>query len=359
MGVIHRLPLPTPFPVGSVNAYLLAGEPLTLVDPGPAYGPAWRALVDGLGRLGYKVGDVRRVFVTHHHIDHFGAAAGVTAASGAQVLAHRLAVPWLESLNSEWVRRADFLQAEFVRLGAPPEAARGLEEGLGRLGRFARPVRVTVSLEEGMETVLGGIAWRVLHTPGHSSDCACLYDPSGSRLLAGDYLLPDISSNALLEPPPQPGQPRPRSLIAYLDSLRRGGELGPAWVFPGHGPVFGNCRELIERRFAHYRDRQAEIAGLLARGPMTAYAMCRALFPGLSLEWLFLGLSEVVGQLDLLAASGRLEETVANGVSLYRLRAGAGGAHLTPVAGGAAPDRREHSSPGPPRQGVDPQANQS
>ncbi|MDR7561019.1 MAG: MBL fold metallo-hydrolase, partial [Armatimonadota bacterium] len=32
---LHRIELPTPFPVGPVNAYLLAGEPLTLVDAGP------------------------------------------------------------------------------------------------------------------------------------------------------------------------------------------------------------------------------------------------------------------------------------------------------------------------------------
>jgi hypothetical protein len=31
----HRLPLPTPFPVGPINVYLAEGDPLTLVDTGP------------------------------------------------------------------------------------------------------------------------------------------------------------------------------------------------------------------------------------------------------------------------------------------------------------------------------------
>ena len=32
---MHRIPLPTPFQIGDVNAWLLHGAPLTLVDAGP------------------------------------------------------------------------------------------------------------------------------------------------------------------------------------------------------------------------------------------------------------------------------------------------------------------------------------
>lgn len=34
---VEHFELPTPFPIGSVNAYLLLGDPLTLVDPGMLY----------------------------------------------------------------------------------------------------------------------------------------------------------------------------------------------------------------------------------------------------------------------------------------------------------------------------------
>ena len=37
---IHCLPVPTPFAVGAINAYLIEDEPLTLVDSGPNSGKA-------------------------------------------------------------------------------------------------------------------------------------------------------------------------------------------------------------------------------------------------------------------------------------------------------------------------------
>ena len=32
---VSRIEIPTPFPVGSVNCYLIEGSPLTLIDTGP------------------------------------------------------------------------------------------------------------------------------------------------------------------------------------------------------------------------------------------------------------------------------------------------------------------------------------
>src|SRR5439155_8534928 len=45
---LHRMELPTPFPVGPVNAYLLRGDPLTLVDTGPKTVEAQTALERGV-----------------------------------------------------------------------------------------------------------------------------------------------------------------------------------------------------------------------------------------------------------------------------------------------------------------------
>ena len=41
---VHRIEVPTPFPVGSVNCYLIEGNPLTLVDNGPRTDELWISL---------------------------------------------------------------------------------------------------------------------------------------------------------------------------------------------------------------------------------------------------------------------------------------------------------------------------
>ena len=45
---VHRLPVPTPFAVGKVNAYLIEDDPLTLIDGGPNYGRGLDVLSESL-----------------------------------------------------------------------------------------------------------------------------------------------------------------------------------------------------------------------------------------------------------------------------------------------------------------------
>ena len=45
---VHRLELPTPFAIGPVSCWLLRGDPLTLVDPGPLRDKTRAALDAGL-----------------------------------------------------------------------------------------------------------------------------------------------------------------------------------------------------------------------------------------------------------------------------------------------------------------------
>src|SRR2546429_9476774 len=76
---LHRLELPTPFPDGPVNAYLLRGDPLTLVDTGPKTGEAQTALEREGASAGARLNAIRRILLTHGHTD-----PGVTAARRPQ-----------------------------------------------------------------------------------------------------------------------------------------------------------------------------------------------------------------------------------------------------------------------------------
>ncbi|MER2010644.1 MAG: MBL fold metallo-hydrolase, partial [Psychrobacillus sp.] len=46
--MIHKIIIPTPFAVGDVNAYLIKGDVLTLVDAGPKTEQALVALKNGI-----------------------------------------------------------------------------------------------------------------------------------------------------------------------------------------------------------------------------------------------------------------------------------------------------------------------
>ena len=78
------IPLPLAH-VGSVNAWLLVGDPVTLIDTGPRDDAALSALEDGLRREGLRIEDIELVLATHHHLDHVGLAATIQRRASATV----------------------------------------------------------------------------------------------------------------------------------------------------------------------------------------------------------------------------------------------------------------------------------
>jgi glyoxylase-like metal-dependent hydrolase (beta-lactamase superfamily II) len=84
MNTVIAIPLPLAH-VGSVNAWLLRGDPVTLIDTGPRDDDALAALEAGLRQQGLRVEDIELLLATHHHLDHVGLAATIQRRSGATV----------------------------------------------------------------------------------------------------------------------------------------------------------------------------------------------------------------------------------------------------------------------------------
>src|SRR3989454_373435 len=115
--LIVPISLPTPFYIGPVNVYLIAEDPVTLIDTGPKTKEAVDSLRAALRAAGLTVGDIRRIVLTHAHEDHCGLARSLRdEAKDAEVLVH----------NWETGHRAGRLEYEehrqlLVRAGVPPD----------------------------------------------------------------------------------------------------------------------------------------------------------------------------------------------------------------------------------------------
>lgn len=300
----HPIPIPTPFPVGPVNAYLLGPSPMTLVDCGPRTEEAWEALCAGLKAAGRRVEELERLILTHPHHDHAGLARRLRGASGCPVYAHPVDHARLLDEPGEWDRIAGFLTEVCRRAGAPPEALRDLEAGFARLPAYTEPLDEVSALGEGDTLRVGDRTLAVLHTPGHARGALCLWEPSERVLLSGDTLLRHISSNAILEP--GHGAFREETLLRYRETLGRLSSLRPAAVLPGHGDPMGEVGDLIRRRLALHEHRAARIRTLVEEGLSRPWQVAERLFPGFPSSQAFLVVSEVVGHLDLLAERGRV-----------------------------------------------------
>ena len=261
---IIRLTCPLPTRPGHVHSYLLPGDDgWTLVDTGIGLPDAEERWAEALAAVG---GDVARVFVTHFHPDHVGAAADVARVTGAPVHQGRLDHLQCELVwgSDGWPQRiADW----FLTHGVPREITDELIESGNVYRPFIRYHPHPVLVEAG-ETVSG---WEVVAAPGHADGQLCLL--RDGILVSADHLLGRISPTVGLWP-----ESRPDPLGDFLSALRRTIELAPRLALPGHGeplddPV-GRAHELIE----HHHERLAAAEAVLRAEPRTAFELSFDLF---------------------------------------------------------------------------------
>ena len=180
------------------HIYLIRGDSKNvLIDTGTTGN--FPVLKRRLAEVGLRVRDINLVLLTHEHFDHIGATAFFHRT--AMVAAHCLAANKLE------------LQDEFVTLNKYYNVP-------------SRPFWVDMWLEDGAVIDLGNYKLQVIHTPGHTSGCTCLYEPDEGLLFSGDTVfaggtLSNIAGSG--------------SVSDYVNSVQRLNNLRIKEIYPGHG----------------------------------------------------------------------------------------------------------------------------
>jgi glyoxylase-like metal-dependent hydrolase (beta-lactamase superfamily II) len=167
----------------STNICLLVEDGrITMVDAGlPVSSTGLLAYMDEMGLAPQAI---RRVIITHHHVDHVGGLNEMLELSGAEVWAHRDDAAVIEGTEPRPGMAPERLEA---MLAAMPVEQRVAAEARLKQRNAVTPTVVDLRLVGGEElNMLGGV--RILHTPGHTAGHLCLYLPARSLLIAGDLL---------------------------------------------------------------------------------------------------------------------------------------------------------------------------
>lgn len=313
MLAVYQLPVPTPYPVGRVNAYLIKNDPVTLIDVGPGTAKAGGALKEMLSSLGVDIKEIKRIIITHAHPDHCGMAMDIAGDSNATVIMHGLEQKHFQGSTDYFRARLPF----FLEAGVPPKI---LAEFTGERFKPPQPGKhdnVHVELMTSETLDFDGGELTVLHLPGHSPGHVCLYDPERKYFFSGDFLLSHITPNPVMEPDPEYPEKRLPTLKQYLSGLEMVEKLDITVVCPGHGGVFSDYKGVIETARRHHQVQFDRIMEKLKGRELNAFQLSREIYPGLKGWDVFLGLSEIQAHLDLLTEWGKTHCFKKQGIAYY------------------------------------------
>ena len=105
---------------------------------------------------------VKKIIITHSHIDHIAGAHRLKQLTGAPILYNQHDLPLVKMMDVQ----AGWLGIPTPTVSAPDD-----------------------TLEDGKLIAVTGLTGSILHTPGHTEGSVCLHLPTQSLLLAGDTLI--------------------------------------------------------------------------------------------------------------------------------------------------------------------------
>jgi len=310
---IHLIEIPTPFPVGNVNCYLLEGSPLTLIDTGPYIETGVSLIDDSLRPYGYSHADIERILLTHGHVDHVGNtraiqdAVRISGQEEPEVWIHEMDAHRIIDYEAYTASRMQAYLDVMVSGGVPRDmvsqySKEGLVKYFGQFGDSVDSVNI-LSEQNHFESGIGPID--ILWTPGHSLGSVCFLAHEREVAFCGDHVLGTISSNPSLDFEGKLGI----SMERYLTSLEAIESFGHYVPLPGHrDPIFDLGARIIELK-KDYRNKLRRTKRMLKDGPQTLFELSRKLYGSYPRDSLILALAETY---DLVRILEREDEGVFN-----------------------------------------------
>lgn len=193
---------------------LPSSQDLSLVDPGLV--GKGKVKIEALRRSGIDLASIKRVILTHTHFDHIGCLSEIRKQlPGTQL--------WVHETEAEALERGD------ERTVYGMEMFRTMCQMQYGLKKGAYQFQVDRKLRGGETLEVGGMAWEVIHIPGHSTGSIGLYHGANKILVPGDVIYAGYAIGRFDLHGANPGE--------LKRSLLRLAELEVDVLLPGHNQI--------------------------------------------------------------------------------------------------------------------------
>lgn len=299
-----------PYPLAENNAYLIeTSQGWAVIDVGvdlPSTREVWQLAVK---EVGIPFRHINKIYITHCHPDHFGAARWLQQVTEAPVF---MLPEEIKRANDFIFFESDFevnyrsaIDQECQRQNFPSE----LVDELIRSWRddvtplFPKP-EVLLPLPEDQAINLHGENFEIIPVPVHADGQFLLWNAKLNHLFIADF----IAASSYIHFSDWP-HTRRSNLLSYLfEYINRLTGLGEPLVFPGHGQSFNDLPRRLESLRQRHLRRLDKIRDLV-QGEVTAgelYPELYELVDYVHLDRVATG--ETLGYLEYLTTLGEMQK---------------------------------------------------
>jgi glyoxylase-like metal-dependent hydrolase (beta-lactamase superfamily II) len=320
---IYQMVLPLPgFSPDSMNVYLFRGnDGYTIIDTGWDTQVLVKSVHDQLSEQNIRFSDIKRILITHCHLDHFGMIGRYKEENNATIYYHQNEINLIKIRFSHgdqyWPLTEEFLRTN----GMPASELTPTEFQLPPVSYLPDP---DVLLHGGEVISAGNYSLKVINTPGHTPGHCSYYEPENKLLFSGDVLLPTIVTNAAMHV-----QHTINPIQQYLDSIRELQKLEVNLVLPGHEDIFsGHSKRIEELIQRNLKKNRSIFQSFQDSAPKTAYEVSKLIAwssDNKTNNWTRLSdwdkrfaVLQTIAHLDGLAYAGKLTKLNQNGTIYYQ-----------------------------------------
>ncbi len=321
---IFWFPMPLPM-MGPdyVNCYILDdGQEIALVDTGANIGDC-KDIWENILHKNFPNKKISNVYVTHHHPDHIGLAGWLCEKYNTEMICSRTAYLMAKMLSVDVHEKVSSSTELFWRRAGMSQEM--LEEKLRtrpfNFGDGVSPLDKGFTRISEKEIVsINGVDWTVSMGNGHAPEHATFWSKERNLLLAGDQVLPGISSNLGV----YPTEPNADTVGDWINSCEKFLKLASDEhvVLPGHGRPFSGLPLRLTQLIENHEAALKRIKEALKAGPKTAVDLFNTIFKrDINKREYMLALHEAVGHVNHLYKTGLVNRDVSqDGAFIFELK---------------------------------------